>query len=71
MITTFPAKSLTLFCNQPGNINAFFLEKNGKAIILKDENLDGPGLYHIFVNLEKENKKLYNDLKYKKIDFNT
>ncbi|MCX6347556.1 MAG: UDP-N-acetylglucosamine--N-acetylmuramyl-(pentapeptide) pyrophosphoryl-undecaprenol N-acetylglucosamine transferase, partial [Actinobacteria bacterium] len=50
--------------------NAFFLEKNGKAIILNDKNLNDEGLYNIFVDLEKENKKLYNDLKYKKTDFN-
>jgi len=50
--------------------NAFFLEKNGKAIILKDENLDGARLYGILVDLEKENKKLYNGLKYKQVDFN-
>jgi UDP-N-acetylglucosamine--N-acetylmuramyl-(pentapeptide) pyrophosphoryl-undecaprenol N-acetylglucosamine transferase len=49
--------------------NAFFLEKNGKAVILKDENLDGERLYVILADLEKENKKLYNDLKYKQIDF--
>ena len=50
--------------------NAFFLEKNGKAIILKDENLDDARLYGILIDLEKENKKLYNGLKYKQIDFN-
>jgi UDP-N-acetylglucosamine--N-acetylmuramyl-(pentapeptide) pyrophosphoryl-undecaprenol N-acetylglucosamine transferase len=50
--------------------NAFFLKKNGKAIILSDENLNEVGLYNILVDLEKGNKKLYNDLKYKKIDFN-
>ena len=50
--------------------NASFLEKNGKAIILNDKNLNDEGLYNIFVDLEKENKKLYNDLKYKKTDFN-
>ncbi|MHB1274781.1 MAG: undecaprenyldiphospho-muramoylpentapeptide beta-N-acetylglucosaminyltransferase [Candidatus Humimicrobiaceae bacterium] len=49
--------------------NAFFLEKNGKAIILKDKNLDGERLFSILVDLEKENKKLYNSLKYKQIDF--
>lgn len=50
--------------------NASFLEKNGKAIILNDKNLNDEGLYNIFVDLEKENKKLYNGLKYKQIDFN-
>ncbi len=49
--------------------NAFFLEKNGKAVILKDENLDAESLNSILADLEKENKKLYNSLKYKQIDF--
>jgi len=50
--------------------NALFLEKNGKAIILNDRNLNAQELYNIFFDLEKENKKLYNDLKNKNIDFN-
>lgn len=49
--------------------NAFFLEKSGKAIILRDKNLDGDRLYGILADLENENKKLYNGLKYKQIDF--
>jgi len=49
--------------------NASFLEKSGKAIILNDEELDGASLESIIVDLEKENKKLYNSLKHKKIDF--
>ena len=49
--------------------NASFLEKNGKAIIINDENLDGERLSSIIVDLEKENKKLYNNLKHKEIDF--
>lgn len=49
--------------------NAFFLEKNGKAVILKDENLDGESLNSMLADLEKENKKLYNRLKHKQIDF--
>ena len=72
-----------VFCNIPSILapypwaidnhqfyNAFFLEKNGKAIILNDKDLNDDGLYNIFVDLEKENKKLYNELKYKKTDFN-
>ncbi|MHB1346618.1 MAG: undecaprenyldiphospho-muramoylpentapeptide beta-N-acetylglucosaminyltransferase [Candidatus Humimicrobiaceae bacterium] len=49
--------------------NASFLEKNGKAIILKDEYLNAVSLKRIIVDLEKENKKLYNSLKHEQIDF--
>ncbi|MCE5330004.1 undecaprenyldiphospho-muramoylpentapeptide beta-N-acetylglucosaminyltransferase [bacterium] len=48
--------------------NAGFLEKNGKAIIIEDANFSCESLIKIINDLEKESKKLYNELKYKKID---
>jgi UDP-N-acetylglucosamine--N-acetylmuramyl-(pentapeptide) pyrophosphoryl-undecaprenol N-acetylglucosamine transferase len=50
--------------------NATFLEKNGKAIIINDNNLNSSKLADIIFNLERENKKFYNELKYKKINDN-
>lgn len=71
------------FCNipailipYPGAINnhqyfnAAFLEKNGKALIIKDENLNREDLVKTINDLEKEGKKLYNELKYKISDGN-
>ena len=64
ILVPFPAA-----INNHQYFNAFFLEKNGKAIILKDEYLDADSLKRIIVDLEKENKKLYNSLKHEQIDF--
>ncbi|MCL5772112.1 MAG: undecaprenyldiphospho-muramoylpentapeptide beta-N-acetylglucosaminyltransferase [Actinobacteria bacterium] len=50
--------------------NATFLEKNGKAIIINDNDLNSSKLAEIIFNLERENKKFYNELKYKKINDN-
>lgn len=50
--------------------NATFLGKNGKAIIINDNNLNSSKLADIIFNLERENKKFYNELKYKKINDN-
>lgn len=48
--------------------NADFLEKRGKAIIIKDDDFDCKNLIRVIDNLEKESKKIYNELKYKRID---
>ncbi|MDD5659994.1 MAG: glycosyltransferase, partial [Actinomycetota bacterium] len=48
--------------------NADFLEKRGKAIIIKDDDFDCESLIRVIDNLEKESKKIYNELKYKRID---
>jgi len=47
--------------------NACFLEKNKKAIIIEDVNFNCRNLVKIINDLEKEDKKIYNELKYMKI----
>jgi len=48
--------------------NAGFLEKNKKAIIINDSDLNRRNLIKIINDLEKEDKKLYNELRNMKID---
>jgi len=50
--------------------NATFLEKNGKAIIINDNDLNPQNLAQIILKLRKDNNKFYNELKNNKISEN-
>lgn len=65
-----------IFVPYPGAVdnhqyfNATFFEKRKKAVLINDSDFTCKNLTKIINDLEKEGKKLYNELKYKKIDAN-